>query len=134
MKKVLCFGLILGCLGFTAFAQQGSGSAVQDTPKKYALVIGNSTYSGLAPLSNPVNDANDIAAVLTYLGFTVDKVLNGTQVQMENAVERLKANLSAAEKAYGFFFYAGHGVQSGGENFLIPVDANIPNENYLRNR
>ena len=54
--------------------------------------------------------------------------------QMEDAVEHFKEKLSSAEDSYGFFFYAGHGVQSGGENFLIPVDANIPSENYLRNR
>ena len=112
----------------------------QDPPSKYALVIGNSAYTGLSRLANPVNDANDIAGVLQELGFTVDKVLNGSLEQMEEAVTRLKNNLSnagdaaATAAAYGFFFYAGHGVQSGGENYLIPVDANIPSESYLRNR
>ena len=53
---------------------------------------------------------------------------------MEDAAIRLKERLSTAENGYGFFFYAGHGVQSGGENFLIPVNANIPSENTLRNR
>ena len=113
-------------------AQQNEAGA--PAPAKFALVIGNANYSGLTPLANPVNDANGIAAVLEYLGFTVDKILNGNQEQMENAITRLKNRLSGAENAYGFFFYAGHGVQSGGENFLIPVDANIPGENYLRNR
>jgi hypothetical protein len=47
---------------------------------------------------------------------------------------RLKNRLSASGDSYGFFFYAGHGVQSGGENYLIPVDANIPGENFLRSR
>jgi len=106
----------------------------KDGPTKFALVIGNANYTGLSPLANPVNDANDISAVLTHLGFTVDKVLNGNLEQMENAVLRLKDRLTKAENAYGFFFYAGHGVQSAGENFLIPVNANIPSENALRNR
>ena len=53
---------------------------------------------------------------------------------MVNAVMQLKRRLGASRNSYGFLFYAGHGVQSGGENFLIPVDANIPSENFLRNR
>ena len=109
-------------------------SAQQAAPAKYALVIGNSKYTKLTPLNNPVNDANDVAGVLEELGFYVDKVLNGSLEQMEDAVTNLKDNLSNADNAYGFFFYAGHGVQSGGENYLIPVNANIPSENSLRNR
>jgi hypothetical protein len=107
----------------------------QQEPPKYALVIGNRNYTGnLNALANPVNDANDVTIVLEHLGFTVDKLLNGNLAQMEEAVIRLKNRLSTSKDAYGFFFYAGHGVQSGGENFLIPVEANIPSENYLRNR
>ena len=121
--------IALALLQVPLFAQQ-SDSGVQ----KFALVIGNGAYTGLAPLANPVNDANDVAAVLEHLGFTVEKVLNGTMFQMEDAALRLKDRLNAAGDAHGFFFYAGHGVQAGGENYLIPVDANIPNENYLRNR
>ena len=120
---------------FTLFAQQNDNAAqAQFVPEKFALVIGNSHYIGLTPLANPVNDANDISAVLEYLGFTVDKVINGSMTQMEDGVLRLRDRLNASQNAYGFFFYAGHGVQSGGENFLIPVDANIPSENYLRSR
>ncbi|MCL2066702.1 MAG: caspase family protein [Treponema sp.] len=108
--------------------------AQENAPVKLALVIGNSAYIGLSPLANPENDANDITIVLQHLGFTVDKVLNGSLDQMEEAILRLKENLSMAQNAYGFFFYAGHGVQSNGENFLIPVDANIQSENFLRQR
>ena len=131
-RKTLFIFLIL----FPAllFAQANAGTPEKNAPLKYALVIGNSNYAGLSPLANPVNDANDIAAVLQHLGFTVDKVLNGSMIQMEDAVLRLKDRLIAADNAYGFFFYAGHGVQSGPDNYLIPVDANIPNENYLRTR
>jgi hypothetical protein len=73
-----------------------------------------------------------MAATLTGLGFTVDKVVNGSLEQMESAVLQLKKRLSASRNAYGFLFYAGHGVQSGGENYLIPVNANIQTENSLR--
>ena len=114
----------------------GSGLlfAQQAAQPKYALVIGNGNYTGLSRLTNPVNDANDIAETLNDLGFTVDKILNGNLDQMEQAVLRLKNRLSTSGDAYGFFFYAGHGVQAGGENYLIPVDASIPSESFLRNR
>jgi len=108
--------------------------AQEENPAKFALVIGNSNYTGLARLANPVNDANDMAAALEVLGFTVDKVLNSSLDQMESAVIRLRNRLSANRNSYGFLFYAGHGVQSGGDNYLIPVDANIPGENFLRSR
>jgi uncharacterized caspase-like protein len=100
--------------------------------QKHALVIGNGAYTNITKLNNPVNDANDMAAALTGLGFTVDKVLNGSLEQMESAVLRLKTRLSASRNAYGFLFYAGHGVQFNGENYLIPVNANIQTENSLR--
>ena len=128
MKRLSFALLVLILLPAALFAQRN------DTISKFALVIGNGNYTGLGRLANPVNDANDISAVLEQLGFSVEKILNGNQEQMENAITRLKKRLGGAEKSYGFFFYAGHGVQSGGENFLIPVDANIPGENYLRNR
>ncbi|MDR3171682.1 MAG: SUMF1/EgtB/PvdO family nonheme iron enzyme [Treponema sp.] len=102
--------------------------------QKYALVVGNAAYTSVTRLNNPVNDANDIAATLERLGFQVDKVLDGNLDRMENAVIRMKNRLSASNSAYGFFFYAGHGVQSNGQNYLIPVDAAISSENLLRQR
>jgi formylglycine-generating enzyme required for sulfatase activity len=113
------------------FAQQNVSA-----PQKFALVIGNGSYtgSGMSKLANPVNDANDVAAALQSLGFTVDKVLDANLDQMESSIMRLKNRLSVSNETYGFFFYAGHGVQSGGENYLIPVGANIPSENSLRDR
>jgi hypothetical protein len=60
--------------------------------------------------------------------------LDASREQMESSIMRLKNRLSLSNETYGFFFYAGHGVQSGGENYLIPVGANIPSENSLRDR
>ena len=130
MKKLITVPILI-ILAAGLFAQQNSN---REKPQKYALVIGNGAYTGLSRLANPVNDANDMAAALQDLGFTVDKIVNGNLDQMENAIARLKNRLSTSKNSYGFFFYAGHGVQSGGENYLIPVDANIPSESYLRNR
>jgi len=121
MKKV--FFIVFFLTATLSFAQQ-----------KYALVIGNGNYTNITKLDNPVNDANDMTAVLQGLGFTVDKVLNGSLDQMESAAIRLKNRLSASKDSYGFLFYAGHGVQSNGENYLIPVDANIQSESFLRQR
>jgi hypothetical protein len=111
-------------------------ASVLNAQQKYALVIGNSNYTGISALKNPVNDANDMEAALKGLGFAeVIKVLNGDLEQMENAVLSLGRKLSASTNSYGFFFYAGHGVQSNGENYLIPVEAgNILNETHLRTR
>jgi hypothetical protein len=127
MYKKAVFALLV-LAAQVLFAQQNTA------PAKYALVIGNGNYTGLSRLTNPVNDASDVATVLQELGFTVDKLLNASLDQMESAVMRLKNRLSTSGESYGFFFYAGHGVQSGGENYLIPVDANIPGENFLRGR
>jgi len=122
MKKLGVF-LLFFLLAVNVFAQ-----------RKFALVIGNAAYSGSARLRNPVNDANDMAAALLELGFNVDKVTDGSLDDMERAITRLKNRLSMSNNAYGFFFYAGHGVQSNGMNYLIPVGANITSENYLRER
>jgi hypothetical protein len=129
MKKI-CSAVLVILLSSTIYAQQSHNSE----PQKYALVIGNGAYSGLSRLANPVNDANDMAAALQSLGFTVDKVLNGNLVQMESAISKLKDQLSGKKNSYGFLFYAGHGVQSNGDNFLIPVNTDIPGENHLRTR
>jgi uncharacterized caspase-like protein len=109
-------------------------AALSFSQQKFALVIGNGNYANITKLNNPVNDANDMAAVLQGMGFTVDKLLDATLDQMESAAIRLKNRLSASNNSYGFFFYAGHGVQSNGENFLIPRDANIQSESFLRQR
>jgi tetratricopeptide (TPR) repeat protein len=122
-------GLLLFLAAGGLFAQQNVSA-----PQKYALVIGNGAYTGITRLNNPVNDARDMEAALKGLGFTVETVINGSLDQMESAAVRLKNRLGAARNSYGFFFYAGHAVQSGGENYLIPVDANIQSENFLRQK
>jgi uncharacterized caspase-like protein len=71
---------------------------------------------------------------LQGLGFTVDTVIDGNRVQMEEAVERFRNRLSTSRGTYGFLFYAGHGVQHNGVNYLIPVDADIRSASYLGDR
>ena len=90
--------------------------------ERYALVIGNAAYKDIQPLGTPVNDATDISAALDALGYSVDLCLNAGIDDMEQAVQRFTGQLAKKQDNEGFFWYAGHGVQAEGENFLLPVD------------
>ncbi|MGE3541168.1 MAG: caspase domain-containing protein [Candidatus Tectimicrobiota bacterium] len=90
--------------------------------RRTALVIGNSTYRK-APLPNPVNDARAMATTLGSLGFTVTKLENASKTQMAEAIRGFGEAIKRG--GVGLFYFAGHGIQADGENFLIPVDADI---------
>jgi formylglycine-generating enzyme required for sulfatase activity len=94
---------------------------------RVALVIGNSKYSGDLPkLTNPDNDAELMAGTLKRLGFQVVKVQDADLNQMKRAISDFGTKLANAGKdAVGLFFYAGHGLQISGNNYLIPVNARI---------
>jgi tripartite-type tricarboxylate transporter receptor subunit TctC/uncharacterized caspase-like protein len=97
--------------------------------KRVALVIGNSSYENVTRLDNPTNDAKLMAETLRALGFTV--VGGGAQVNLnkpgiDRAVQTFGAQLRGAD--VGLFYYAGHGVQVRGTNYLVPVDANPTSE------
>lgn len=100
-------------------------AATAQPQQRVALVIGNSDYTK-APLRNPVNDANDIAAALNRLGFQVTLRTNVNRAQMRAAIRDFGQSLRAG--GVGLFYYAGHGVESKGRNFLIPVGANLTSE------
>ena len=106
-----------------------AGPAVAQAERRVALVIGNSAYKA-APLKNPVNDARDIAASLKALGFEVTLLPDATHKQMEAAVREF--GLSLRQGGVGLFYYAGHGIQVGGENYLVPVDAVIQTESDVK--
>lgn len=95
---------------------------------RVALVIGNSAYKE-SPLKNPANDAADMARVLRGLGFVVDQRIDASRADMKTALRAFAQDLR--EGGVGLFYYAGHGVQSRGRNFLIPVDASIQAEAEL---
>ncbi len=101
--------------------------------KRYALVIGNATYQHVAPLKNSANDANDIAAELEKSNFEVVKVINGSYNEMREAYRKFQEKLSSGPKdqTVGLFYYAGHGLQNEGENYLVPVEANIQYEDDI---
>ena len=100
--------------------------------ERYALVIGNSDYKNIQTLNTPVNDASDIAAALTGLGYIVDLRLNIGIDEMEEAIYHYTGLLARQADNEGFFWYAGHGVQADNENFLLPVDINALTINQVK--
>ena len=90
---------------------------------RIALVIGNSNYLNVSKLNNPKNDANDIELVLQKLQFNVTKLLDASLSEIQNAVNDFLQRLD--EYAVGLLFYAGHGMQIDGKNYIVPVDCQI---------
>ncbi len=120
MKKLLVLFLIV----FFALAM-----FAQTNEKRLALVIGNSEYIGSNALKNPVNDANLMSSTLQELGFTVIKRTNATRLQMTQAVAEFWSKLDQYNVA--LFYFAGHGLQVNGVNYLIPVDATLENKDMV---
>lgn len=96
--------------------------------KRVALVIGNRAYE-TAPLKNPVNDAQDMAQVLRELGFEVIYRENVNQADMKRAIREFGAKIRNG--GVGLLYYAGHGVQAKGINYLVPVDAKVESEEEI---
>lgn len=108
---VLVLGSLLGMAGPTL------------AEARLALVIGNSSYGSVSALDNPVRDAKLISRTLEGLGFQVTLAEDASQIAMKRAIAQFGRDLrEAGEQATGLFYYAGHGVQSFGNNYLLPVD------------
>jgi len=90
--------------------------------RRTALVIGNSSYAE-GPLANPVNDATDMANALQQMGFAVTPLLNAGLRRMRDAIETFRKQLRPG--VVGLFYFAGHGLQVNGENYLVPIGARI---------
>jgi tetratricopeptide (TPR) repeat protein len=108
-------------------AAAASAPSLANEPR-HALVIGNADYT-TAPLLNPANDATAVAKVLEKAGFKVDLKVNATQKQMQEAVTLFGDRLKAG--GAGLFYFAGHGVQIKGRNFMLPVGATIAREDEV---
>jgi Caspase domain len=119
MRSALFFSMYLFVL-FSAFVFDAA-APVQAQQKRVALVIGNSEYVNTPRLQNPKHDAADMAKTLKSLGF---EVLEGVDLD-KGATDRLIRDFAKAlsGSSAGLFFYAGHGLQVAGQNYLIPVDA-----------
>jgi hypothetical protein len=123
MTRLLAAWLLaLACT--VAIAQPGAAAKV----KRLALVIGNGAYRE-APLPNPLNDASDVAKALEASGFTVIKRENASLRDMHLALREFGDRLD--RQGTGLFYFAGHGMQVRGRNYLIPVDADIAREDEV---
>ncbi|MEP6548513.1 MAG: caspase family protein [Gammaproteobacteria bacterium] len=120
---VVAFGILAA---ITQAAPLGAIAAQPSSQgRRIALIVGNGHYAA-SPLTNPVHDAELIAKTLTSLGFEVQLATDSTQAQMKRAIQAFGATLDkAGSNSVGLFFYAGHGLQLNGRNYLIPVGANI---------
>jgi hypothetical protein len=112
-----------------ALAAITSFAAPASAEKRIALVVGNSAYKNITPLDNPSKDASLMAETLSSLGFTLvggRAQLDLDKGAMDNAVQSFGRQVQGADVA--LFYYAGHGVQVAGANFLVPVGANPTRE------
>lgn len=98
--------------------------AVPAHAARHALVVGNDNYQQIPRLEKAANDARSIAAALGTLGFQVDTGLNLTRRQMSRKLSALQRRIKPGDEV--FFFFAGHGIAIGAENYLLPVDVPQP--------
>ena len=111
-------------LGVWAVAASGARAEV-----RVALVVGNGAYKHTAPLANPINDARDMSAALKARGFSVVEAYDADKRGLDVALRTFSERLAKADVA--LFFYAGHGLQVGLQNYLVPVDARLERERDL---
>jgi hypothetical protein len=119
MRIVIVLLLLLSTFSVLAAQARGTLRVESATSEpRVALVIGNAAYEDV-PLTNPVNDAEDIARTLTQLGFDVTHKENLDQNSMKRAIREFGEKIRGGGVA--LFYFAGHGVQVNGSNYLIPV-------------
>ena len=123
LRAALTLTLVLSLALSAGIARAGTAAP------RVALVIGNSAYES-SPLKNPANDATDMSNMLKRMGFDVISQLDANQKQMENAIRAFQAKLG--KETVGLFFYAGHGMQVAGVNYLVPVGAKITQESDVK--
>ena len=121
-RRIAC---LLALFGFSAV---GHGAQ----PKE-ALLIANGKYAHFSGLGNPLPDAERLGGVLQKIGFRVKVVRNGSREDMLEAIKEFEERLRGTG-AIAFFHYGGHGVQVGGKNYLLPADADIPDERRVAMR
>ena len=98
-----------------------ASSEAAPSARRVALVVGNGDYANNTRLPNPPNDARAVSAALRRLGFEVEEIIDADRADMEHIARRFARKVKSAD--VGLLFYAGHGLQIDGENYLVPVDA-----------
>jgi hypothetical protein len=124
------FGRLLACLALTVCSTPAGTAAAIAAEPRTALIIGNARYS-YAPLANPTNDAGDMATVLRQAGFDVMLRTDADRHTMRDAVRAFGSALRS-KGGVGLFYFAGHGVQIGGENYIVPVGEPIASGDQLK--
>lgn len=131
-SSLILFLLILPFTVSTVYAARAlklvPETGVSNSSNRTALIIGNSDYK-TSPLKNPLNDAEDIAYELQRLGFKVQLGKNMNKKDMFFAIREFGKEIK--QGGVGLFYYAGHGMQVHGKNFLIPVGADIHSEDEV---
>ena len=128
------FGFACGPVAAQVAPVEAAPTALQGPEQRVALVIGNSNYQNAPQLANPDNDAQSMAQFLNSAGFEVISATDLGQNDMLRVVQDFSAKVSArGPNTVAMVYYAGHGVQLAGENYLVPVDAKVSNQTELVN-
>ncbi len=115
--------------GFLAFAILAAMSAAASAAERFALVIGNSKYESVSALDNPTRDAEAITELLSTAGFEVSLGLDLGQSNMRRAISAFAAKMSdKGEDTTALVYFAGHGIQVDGQNYVLPIDAQLKTE------
>ncbi|QWG24745.1 caspase family protein [Bradyrhizobium sediminis] len=115
-------------------ARTGNSLGLTGPEQRVALVIGNSNYRNVAQLSNPSNDAKAVAQLLNAAGFEVISATDLNHNEMIQVVQDFSGKIAGrGPNTVAMVYYAGHGVQLAGENYLVPIDARISSEPDLVN-
>lgn len=117
-------------LGIVAILTLAAVSPASAQEKRVALLIGNADYKSAERLLTPINDVNDLATLLKSAGFSVVTMTDASGVQMRSAIDDFAARAKSSELAV--VFYAGHAMEFGGENRLLPVDAKVDSQPSAR--
>ena len=118
--------LVVSALAFVVLA----APAVVLVDGRVALVVGNSTYAHIGRLPNPDNDARDMSAALRRLGFEVTTEFDADRAELTEALRRFTWQSAGADVS--LVFYAGHGIEMDGVNYLVPVDARLERDVDVR--
>ena len=109
----------------------GVPGAAECAERRVALIVGNDAYVKISPLHNAGNDARRMAQALKTAGFETTVKIDTKRRALYAAIDDFAAQIASSTETVGLFYYAGHGIQANGNNYLIPVDADIDSESDL---
>src|SRR5438477_8080126 len=123
IKRLYCLAAMIGVAIFSMVLAPDAALA----DKRVALVVGNSGYQNVPKLPNPSGDASSVARMFRDAGFdSVDVLINVGNLEFKRAIRKFESMADQADIAV--VYYAGHGLEIGGNNYLIPVDARLASD------